>query len=129
MTSIARILVIDDDDTSNFIAQRQLTRYNISDDITVLSNGQEGRDFLLRATKLPDLVFLDINMPVMNGFEFLEWFDSSELKGKVKFTISSTSVRQEDKELASRYDDVVMYLEKPLTEDKIQQLIGVLGGL
>jgi CheY-like chemotaxis protein len=127
MTNISCILIVDDDDTSNFIAQRQLVRYNIGAEIIVRSNGQEAMDYIMNAPELPDLVLLDINMPIMTGFEFLEWFSGSAYKGKTKFIMYSTSVRQEDKEEAGRYDDVIVYLEKPLTGDKIVTLIEAYG--
>jgi CheY-like chemotaxis protein len=123
MSRIARILIVDDDDTSNFIAQRQLMRLKIGNEIIVRANGREAIDYITAVDQMPDLILLDINMPVMTGFEFLEWFDASVYKGRTKFIMYSTSVRQEDKQQASRYDDVIIYLEKPLTEEKIEQMV------
>lgn len=125
MSRIARILIVDDDDTSNFIAQRQLMRFDVGDEIVVRSNGQEAMEYIMGVEKIPDLIFLDINMPLVNGFEFLEWFSKSAFRGKTKFIMYSTSVRHEDREQAGRYDDVITYLEKPLTEEKIQELVRV----
>lgn len=123
MTKISRILLVDDDQTSNFITKKQLQIHNVSEEIVTVLNGSEAKQYIQECEELPELVLVDINMPIMNGFEFLDWFESSEYKGRSKFSIYSTSIRTEDQEQADQYTDVVNYIEKPLDEEKISALI------
>lgn len=120
---ISNIMLIDDDEISNFIAEKLLKRMNVCDSITVVLNGSEAKKYLLESSELPQFALLDINMPLMNGFEFMSWFDQSNLKGQCKFFFYSTSIRTEDKEQAINYSDVIEYVEKPLTEDKVHRII------
>lgn len=120
---ISNIMLIDDDEISNFIAERLLKRMNVCDNITVAMNGSEAKQYLLESSELPQFALLDINMPLMNGFEFMTWFNESNLKGRCKFFFYSTSIRSEDKDQAITYTDVIDYVEKPLTEDKVHQII------
>jgi response regulator RpfG family c-di-GMP phosphodiesterase len=128
MTKISRVLLIDDDETSNFITQKQLLILKVTEEVETVSNGWEAKHYFMNCPVLPDLVFVDINMPIMSGFEFLDWFERSEFKGRSKFSIYSTSIRKEDKEMAHRYSDVITYIEKPLTEEKMNKILES-GGL
>ena len=123
MNKFRQIMLVDDDETSNFIARWQLQFARACDDIITAANGLEARKYICTCTDLPDLVVLDINMPLMNGFEFLDWFDGSEYRGRSKFAIYSTSIREEDRLRAHGYADVISYIEKPLTTDKIADLM------
>jgi CheY-like chemotaxis protein len=123
MNKFRLILLVDDDETSNFIAQRQLQFARACDEIITVANGLEARHYICSCDDLPDLVVLDINMPLMNGFEFLDWFDDSKYRGKSKVAIYSTSIREEDRQQAQRYASVISYIEKPLTTDKIADLM------
>jgi response regulator RpfG family c-di-GMP phosphodiesterase len=116
-------LLIDDDDTSNFITEKQLLIFKVTEVVETVSNGLEAKHYFMNCQVLPDLVFVDINMPMMSGFEFLEWLEASEFKGRSKFTIYSTSIRKEDKEMAQRYPDVITYIEKPLNEEKMKKIL------
>lgn len=120
---IPNIMLIDDDQISNFIAEKLLKRMNVCDHITVVLNGMEAKQHILNSPELPQLGLVDVNMPLMNGFEFMHWFEHSEFKGQCKFCFFSTSIRSEDKEQAIHFSDVIDYIEKPLTEEKVQQLI------
>lgn len=123
MNKFRQILLVDDDETSNFIVQRQLQFAMACDEIIMASNGLEARHYISNCTDLPDLVVLDLNMPLMNGFELLDWFDGSEFQGRTKFAVYSTSIREEDRQRACGYADVIRYIEKPLTTDKIADLM------
>ena len=122
MTMISKILLIDDDETSNFITEKQLKRLNVSNEIITVLNGLEAKNYVLNCVDLPPLALVDINMPIMTGFEFLDWFEHSKFKGQCKFSIYSTSIRMEDREKANQFSDVICYIEKPLTEEKIHKI-------
>jgi CheY-like chemotaxis protein len=123
MTKIPRILLVDDDETSNFITEKQLQILDVTDEVITVLNGLEAQKYFMNCAKIPDLVLVDINMPMMTGFEFLDWFESSEFKGRSKFSIYSTSIRREDQEQAYRYDDVISYIEKPLNAEKMNKIL------
>lgn len=123
MKKIDKILLVDDDETSNFITERQLKILNISGEVTTVLNGFEAKQYFQNCIELPDLVLVDINMPIMTGFDFLDWFEKSEFRGRSKFSIYSTSIRKEDQEQAGQYSDVVSYIEKPLNEEKMNKIL------
>ncbi len=121
------ILIVDDDVVVNLITSQRLKEFNISK-IEITKNGKEAIDYLDKCDGCyPDLVLLDLNMPVMNGFEVLKHYSQSEHLGKTSFVIVSSSNECEDKEKTSRYDDVIDYVLKPLTKDKIKQLVRTLS--
>ncbi|GAB3819143.1 hypothetical protein GCM10028895_17170 [Pontibacter rugosus] len=85
-TPLDLVLLVDDDDTTNFLNQRLLNEMNISKEIKVLKNGKEAIDYLVKAYgpvqidgfKRPDIIFLDIKMPVMDGFTFLDEYQKKD---------------------------------------------------
>ena len=105
----------------------ELTHFDV--DISCYDNGQEA--FLsLQSIKsdyqqLPDIILLDINMPVMDGWEFLEAYKSikSELSKSIKIYMASSSISVNDFEKAKLYSEVLDYLIKPISIFKIQELL------
>ncbi|UII26263.1 response regulator [Fulvivirga maritima] len=95
MMDYNNILIIDDDDTSNYVASQAIKAHRKDVNITAVANGMEAIDYLKKNTnKMPKYVLLDINMPLMNGFEFLSWYDSSIFKGTTKIMMFTTSIRK-----------------------------------
>src|SRR5687768_2064164 len=84
MKKLRSILLVDDNDTSNFLNERLLKRMAITDQIKVLSNGKSAFDYLDNLNRTgegsteikPELILMDINMPVVDGFEFLELYQN-----------------------------------------------------
>lgn len=88
-----KVLAIDDDDTLLFIMKRFLNKTGRVSEIRTASNGQEGLKVLEDDSWVPDLIFLDINMPVMNGWDFLEIFSEmrpGNFSGSIVMLSSST---------------------------------------
>jgi CheY-like chemotaxis protein len=119
------VLLIDDDNISNFINSRLISRLNIACKVQVKLNGQEALSYINDGKeKCPDLIFLDINMPVMNGFEFLQSYSrGSYSKRKPIIIILTTSSDANDLEELQKYPEVCGFLNKPLTEDKITSVL------
>ena len=121
------ILLIDDDELNNQLNKIILESMNVAEEIIVVEDGVEAIE-LLSAIKnpeqLPNLIFLDINMPMVNGFEFLEVFEKLEVanRNQLKVVILTTSSTQRDAEKALNYkiDD---YLIKPLGEETLKKLL------
>ncbi len=131
---ISSVLLVDDDDTTNFINKVLLEKLNVADQIHIAKNGQEAIDFINNAGsnyevnythKLPELIFLDINMPVMDGFEFLKLFKKIEHDHdkKVVIVLLSNLHRTDADEMMAFKTATIEFLEKPLTVEKISTLL------
>ena len=118
---LSKVLVIDDSIADRFIAQKILEKNHIADSIVLKPSGKEGLEYFISTIPLqqmPDLIFLDIRMPVMDGIEFLEKFkDLPEFaKKSCKIYMLSSSDYIEDKKRAGQYPFVQGFISKPLSE-------------
>jgi len=117
------VLLVDDDAVSNFITEKYLRNSEFVDKLEVMINGKQAADFFIDCPSYPDLILLDINMPLMNGFEFLEFLKQKGFSAKSKVAILTSSIRKEDKENALKFDNVIGYIEKPISKEKIKDLL------
>ncbi len=117
------ILVVDDDKICNFLTVNSLRKVGIKGDIEVVINGLEAINKLKEVSVFPDLILLDINMPVMNGLDFLRHYKTEGFEGKTKIVMYTSSIREADKKDAFQYNDVFDFINKPLTQDKLLKLI------
>lgn len=116
MKSGFRILVVDDDEMSQFVVSRLIPRVFASAEVISVHNGLEAVNHLLGDTmNLPTLIMLDIDMPGMDGFEFLEWHSRSTFRGRYKIVVCTSSVNWTDKRRAMDSTDVIAYITKPLS--------------
>jgi CheY-like chemotaxis protein len=122
------ILIIDDDEINNFIAAKLIDKLPPKAKVSTCINGQEGINFvknkLNNQEEFPDIIFLDINMPLMNGWEFLEEYElfKNQIKKKVTINMLSSSVYNDDIIKAKTFTTVNKFISKPLTVDKIRDL-------
>ena len=107
---IKHILIIDDDDISNFATRKTLECYDLVEKVTVFDNPMEALDYLKTCKSQPDIILLDIKMPLMNGFQFIEEFKNID-SNSIIFILSS-SVYSKDKDKAK--DCGINYMAKPL---------------
>jgi len=116
------IILIDDDDVNNLLNRQFLTFNMPQATITTFQNAQVVLDYM-RIGKIltPDLILLDINMPEMNGWDFLYYMDRYNINAEVMML--SSSIHWDDIERSKNYEKVRCYIEKPLTEDKIEHYI------
>jgi len=126
--SYERVLLVDDNETDNFISARIIELTGFSDFTVVKNSGKEALDYLKEnknnPDQLPDLIFLDINMPIVNGFIFLYEFEkfSAVVKGKCKVIILSSSDNKRDIDKIVNNDHVIRFLTKPLTETALNEI-------
>jgi CheY-like chemotaxis protein len=128
MQKLRSVLLVDDDPTNNFLNQRLLKRLDVAYQVVVAENGQEAMALLHPATgpapSFPAVILLDIQMPIMNGIEFLEAYQllPAALRRHTTVIVLSTSVDARD---LSRLDDLPAAgrLNKPLTPEKIEQVM------
>lgn len=122
------ILLIDDDKVGNFVNKKNLQLSGLVESIQVADNGRQGlemfNDYYMSGNPLPDFIFVDINMPVMDGFEFLEAFNKLTFpnKDKIKIVMMSSSESDKDVLRAKKYG-VVRYIFKPLVPKDIALLL------
>lgn len=132
MSKAVSILLVDDDEINNFISIKLIKKAVDNTQITACLNGRFAIDELSEIqrqdpAKLPDYILLDINMPIMNGWEFLDEYKRLNIdpQGKSKIYIISSSVFSNDINKARSYPLVKDFVSKPLNVDKIKELFGV----
>ncbi len=124
------IAVVDDDTVYQFTASRTLKATKLTDQILQFPNGQEALKFLTNnsadATKLPDIIFLDINMPVTDGWMFLDEFKKlkAEFAKEMRIYMVSSSIDPRDLNRARANTEVSDYVEKPISMTKFTELLG-----
>ena len=120
-SKIKFVLLIDDDKATNFYNLMMVSRHEQFSEVSSVTNGQDGLDYLVEAKsgkfKTPDLIFLDINMPGMNGWEFLTEFEKlgSEFTSKIKVIILSTSSDPDEVKKTLENYDAEDFISKPLS--------------
>ncbi|SNS86126.1 Response regulator receiver domain-containing protein [Ekhidna lutea] len=124
-----RILLVDDDDSTNFLHKTILGRLDCANHIDVCQNGKEAIEFLSAKVDgeypQPNVIFLDINMPIMNGWEFLEAYEKliPEQKGDLIIAMVTTSTNPADRQKAQDFNFVSTFMNKPMRKDNIRELL------
>jgi CheY-like chemotaxis protein len=121
------LLVIDDDDINIFIIKKIVEKTGFDINMVSKSNGQQAIDYLQHTIDnhqpLPNLILIDINMPVMNGWEFIEAYQSLGITAPVDLYILSSSVYENDIEKTKSYTSVKGFISKPLSMERLTELI------
>lgn len=121
-TKYANVLLVDDNEIDNFINERMITSSNFSSNVTVMASADAALAYLKEykddIENLPQVIFLDLNMPQKDGFAFLKDFDQldTQIKEKCKVVVLSSSISPEDINKASTNPYVFKYINKPLSE-------------
>ncbi|QNL23241.1 response regulator [Hyphobacterium sp. CCMP332] len=125
-------MLIDDNEIDNLINQKMIEAANICENIYTHTGAKSAIEFLKNLEKMsdsvndffPELIFLDIDMPLMDGFQFLDEFEklSNETKGKIKIVMLTSSINPQDMSKAKKYSYVKKYINKPLTQENIEKL-------
>lgn len=129
MKILKNILLVDDDEATNYLNHKMIKASGLVENIFVAKNGEEALEILLNNFKQnieqPDLIFLDINMPVMNGWEFITEYQKldNELKAKLIIIMLTVSLNPDDEEKAKSIKDINAFRNKPLTLEMIIEII------
>lgn len=126
------VMLIDDNEIDNLINQKMIEAANIAEHIYIHTGARSAIEFLRNLEKLdketenvmPEVIFLDIDMPLMDGFQFLDEFDklSEGTKKKCKVVMLTSSINPQDVNKSKRYSYVKKYINKPLSQDNLANL-------
>ena len=125
--SVNGIALIDDDRSTNFYNKWLIQKQSAADEVWTYADGEEAIDgfksLLEEGKPLPEVILLDINMPVMDGFQFLEVFSTLELPGErpAIFLMLTNPLLEEQQTQAAKHD--IECMRKPLDEEKINQIL------
>lgn len=120
-----RLLIIDDDEDYNFLTQEMIRDFKLDCEIDIKRSAQEALDYLASEhSPFPDIIFLDINMHGLNGWDFIEEYEARGYheEHEAMIFMTSTSVYEEIKDRARGYSRVMDYIEKPLTFDHLHHI-------
>lgn len=123
-----RVMLVDDNETDNFISKRIIEITEFSDEVVIKNSGKSALEYIEEhqndPIKLPDIIFLDINMPIVDGFVFLYEYDKfpDQVKSKCKIIILSSSDNRRDIDKIIDNDYVIKFITKPLTEIALDEI-------
>ena len=120
------ILLIDDNEADNYLHKMVIEELGCAKQVHVVYDGEEAIQYLTQKNNghipIPDVIFLDINMPKMNGWEFLEAYEklvAEERRCKALVLMLTTSLNPDDYQLADQNDNIKAFMNKPLTADQL----------
>jgi CheY-like chemotaxis protein len=127
MKKINTVLLVDDDQVTNLLNSKVIKKVKLASKVDIVLNGKEALEYLenVRNEDIPHIIFLDINMPYMNGFEFLDIYNKkfNEKHGTLVLMMLTTSINSVEVEKARSYGSVSEFISKPLTVDKLKQIM------
>lgn len=118
-----KILIIDDDDIVLMVERKLLQRCGVTNEIISFKKGQKALDFLLNEDPNQEfLILLDINMPTMNGWQFLSKLQELNVPNVIHVIMVTSSIDGYDKEVAEKYNCIISFIEKPITSDTCENI-------
>lgn len=126
---LERVLFVDDDPITLMLCKMVIKKASFSNEIVTAKNGQEALKYydtlkVANSINKPQLIFLDLNMPVMDGWDFLEGFMADEYSDfhDSKVIILSSTIDPEDLEKSRKYPMVIEFLSKPISKEMLEYL-------
>lgn len=118
------IMIVDDNESDQFLTREMIEEFDASITIFQAYDGEEALEQLDAMNEQVSLIILDINMPRMNGFEFLEEYNKRESKSAIIAMLTSSD-QEQDKKRAAQYDCVKDFYLKPLQSSDLERLINL----
>lgn len=124
LTTVQHILIVDDEDDCNFVTRLVLKKAGFTGQVTCFTSADEALHHMRNGGEKPDLMFVDINMPTVNGFEFLATCEAEGLlpNGCTSVVMFSSSNRPADLEQALSFRSVIGYIEKALSIENFERV-------
>jgi CheY-like chemotaxis protein len=123
MPGFKKILIVDDDIITVTICERMMKISNFAEEVVKCADGQQAREYLLKNIPQPDVILLDLHMGIMNGWEFLEWYQRwTPAFNYPPVYVLSSSLSQEDSKRSQAYEQVKGYIVKPITIDHLNEI-------
>ncbi len=129
MKALKQLTLVDDDEVFVFLTTKMLEKYKLVDLIKIFENGYDAlvyiKENMDNIERLPDIIFLDLSMPIMDGWQFLEEFVKINPKiGKtITIYICSSSISPDDVNRAKAINEVSDFIIKPMTKDRLVEII------
>lgn len=129
MTALKQLTIIDDDDVFVFLTSRMLEKYKLVDLIKIFDNGYDAlvyiKNNLDNFEALPDIILLDLSMPIMDGWQFLEEYVkiNPRIGKKITIFICSSSISPDDFARAKNINAVSDFIIKPMTKERLIEMI------
>lgn len=118
-----KILIIDDDEIVLMVERKILQRCGIDKETITFKNGNAALEYLKdQNADQKFLILLDINMPVMNGWDFLLQMETLNRNENIFVIMVTSSIDRYDKKLAEKYNTVISFIEKPITADDCKHI-------
>lgn len=129
MKTLERIMLVDDDATTNLYNRIVLENAAAAEEIVEFQNGEEALQYLESGENHVDLILLDINMPIMDGWQFLEKYEELDetKKATIVVIMLTSSMSEHDKAKAKNAGMINKFINKPLTPDTINEILAVFG--
>jgi two-component system nitrate/nitrite response regulator NarL len=122
-TKVRLAVLIDDNDIDLFVQKRFIEINRFAGQVITFRSPLEALDYLSREKDLPEIIFLDLNMPVMDGFEFLERFETLPQQTQlIKIVVLTSSSSGADRERAIRFSNVIDFISKPLGANSLERV-------
>lgn len=120
-------MLVDDDPDTNMYNEIVLNQMNASENIIIFQNGKDALKYIVEKEDRIDLILLDINMPVMNGWQFVEEYEKLDKKKQTAIIVVmlTSSINIDDKLKAEAFNSVKKFINKPLTPQLIKEILAL----
>ncbi|PKV51965.1 CheY-like chemotaxis protein [Aquimarina sp. MAR_2010_214] len=124
MKKLKRFLLIDDSRATNFFNKTIIEKVQCVEEVFIAENGKQALDYI-QSEIIPEIIFLDINMPVMDGWEFIAEYQKldDKYKGSVIILMLGTELSKEDEEKAAHILEIKEYAKKMLTKEIVCKIV------